>query len=101
MFAAIDIRNWPPGFEELEYLRHELNRWAFGYQVVCERKLFRGQLDDDEYQFVLLRWTDMPARGKGREVLLDTTNPVRMIETLRLLVSVEKEKVQEGIEQQP
>jgi hypothetical protein len=53
--AYAKIKDWPDGYEEVEYLGKELKYCAPAYSVHMERKMFAMQ-DGVEYRIAIVRW---------------------------------------------
>jgi hypothetical protein len=51
----VQIKDWPAGYEEVEYLGKELKYLAPSYSVHIERKMFAMQ-DGVEYRVAIIRW---------------------------------------------
>jgi len=53
--AYAQTKDWPDGYEEVEYLAKELKYCAPAYSVYVERKMF-AMHDGVEYRVAIVRW---------------------------------------------
>jgi hypothetical protein len=95
VYAPIDRENYPQELvfkvREIKWLEKELTSEVAIYQVGMERRVL-WDLDEAEYRYIVLKWEQNDARTiKTREVLLETTDPDRVIATLKMLISIERE----------
>lgn len=94
LYAKLDEAQWPLQWEELEYLAKRLNQMNWAYSVEAERSIF-GSLP--AHRFVLIKWearkhaNDSPKREEvGTYKTMDEIIPM-----LKLLISVEEDKLKE------
>ncbi len=94
LYAKLDQELWPLQWEELEYLAKRLKQINWSYSVEAERSIF-GSLP--AHRFVLIKWeqrqrlTDSPKR----EVVGEYKTMEEIIPMLKLLISVEEDKLKE------
>jgi hypothetical protein len=76
----------PMKWDKAESMFRHLNRIAWGYQFIAERKMF--QIEGPEYRCVLVKWVhDHNRWEKRREVLLETSDPTQMEVVLFMLIN--------------
>ena len=97
LYAQMDDRkmSWPLQWEKCQDMHKYLNKMAWGYQLMMERRMFNN-VQYPEYKCSLIRWvqeiptaqhtqTNLPK--KTREVLLETTDPAQMEAALFMLIN--------------
>jgi hypothetical protein len=85
------LKDWPDGYEEVEYLAKMLKQYDFTYSVHVERKLFAFR-DGCEYVIAILRWEGNKYNGTLRRTLLTTTDDIaEATGMLRLLIGNAKD----------
>ena len=93
LYAAINERDWPDGFEEIAWLGKRLKQ--YGYTVDLEAKLFGG-LEGVPYKVSIIKWEHSHFRPtpKREEVgtYEDKTEAANMI---RFLLNVVEEQLRE------
>ena len=95
VYAPIDRENYTRELAlkvaEIQWLEKELRKDNPNYQVGMERRVL-WDLDEAEYKYIVVKWGPNDTRDvKARQVLLETTNPVQVIATLTMLLSIERE----------
>ena len=95
MYAPIDRVNYPQEFalkvNKIQWFEKELRGHNANYQVGMERRVV-GDLDGEEYRYIVLKWKITSVGSiKTREVLLETSDPDQVIATLMMLISIERE----------
>lgn len=89
------IKDWPDGYEEVEYLAKMLKQYDFTYSVHVERKLFAFR-DGCEYVIAIIRWEGSNREGTLKRTLLTTTDDVsEATGMLRLLIG--NAKAEQGV----
>lgn len=89
MRAELERSHWPLHWEVLEQLRKELFRYNTKYQLKAYQTVLGG-VGLNEPVFQLINWTN------GREVVCEH-NYEDMCNVLRILISTEKEKMEERV----
>ena len=91
LYAEFDRRQHllPMKWDKCESMFRHLNRIAWGYQFIAERKMF--QIEGPEYRCVLVKWgsgvSAAVMRDKKREVLVETSDPTQMEVVLFMLIN--------------
>lgn len=93
LYAVINERDWPDGFEEIAWLANRLK--PYGYTVNVSAKIFAGQVGVP-YKVSIIKWEHSPFRAtpKREEVgtYEDKTEAANMI---RFLLNVVEEQLRE------
>lgn len=85
------LKDWPDGYEEVEYLAKYLKQLDHTYAVHVERKLFAFR-DGCEYVIAIIRWEGSKHSGTLRRTLLSTTDDIaEATGMLRLLIGNAKD----------
>ena len=91
--AYAQIKDWPDGYEEVEYLAKLLRQLDFTYSVHVEMKMFalRDEMSAS-YVIVIVRWEGSKHNGTLRRTLLTTTDDIaEATGMLRLLIGNAKD----------
>lgn len=100
LYADLDERMYPPGWEEAEYLTKQLKQVSWSYQMVVQRKMVAG-LDGPDHKFAIIKWgirvnlNDVPKR----DVVWEGSEFSELTGMLRLLIATETARVQEQANQ--
>lgn len=96
MYAQLDKRMWPPGWEEAEWYAKKLQQVSWNYQVVVERKMFAG-LQGPDYKFVIVRYGLRPDINTPapRTVVWEGFDFTEFVGMLKLLCASEQAAAQE------
>lgn len=89
--AYAQIKDWPDGYEEVEYLAKMLNQYDASYSVHVEMKMFalRDEMSAS-YVIAIVRWEGL--FGLKRRTLLATTDDIsEATGMLRLLIGNAKD----------
>jgi hypothetical protein len=86
LYAQITGKQYvlPMEWDKAESMYRALNHLTWGYQFIAERKMF--QTPGPEYRCALLKWTPK-GDTKGREVLVETSDPAHMESVLFMLIN--------------
>jgi hypothetical protein len=85
------LKDWPDGYEEVEYLAKMLKQYDFTYSVHVEMKMFAFR-DGSEYVIAIIRWEGSKHNGTLKRTLLTTTDDIsEATGMLRLLIGNAKE----------
>lgn len=89
--AYAQIKDWPDGYEEVEYLAKMLKQYDFTYSVHVERQMFAFR-DGCEYVIAIIRWEGSNREGTLKRTLLTTTDDIaEATGMLRLLIGNAKD----------
>ena len=84
--AYAQIKVWPDGYEEVEYLAKELKHTDPTYSVQVERTMF-AMRDGAEYVIAIIRWEGSKYQGTLKRTLLATYEDIsEATGMLRLLI---------------
>lgn len=93
--AYAQLKDWPDGYEEVEYLAKILKQYDNTYSVHVERKLFAFR-DGCEYVIAVIRWEGSNREGTLKRTLLTTTDDIsEATGMLRLLIG--NAKAEQGV----
>jgi hypothetical protein len=85
------LKDWPDGYEEVEYLAKMLKQYDFTYSVHVERHMFAFR-DGSEYVIAIIRWEGSNREGTLKRTLLTTTDDIsEATGMLRLLIGNAKD----------
>lgn len=85
------IKDWPDGYEEVEYLAKYLRQYDTTYSVHVEMKMFALR-DGADYMVAIVRWEGNKYDGTMRRTLVATFDDVsEATGMLRLLIGNAKE----------
>jgi hypothetical protein len=92
LYASIAMRNYPLGWEELEWKLERLKLLNWGYQLDIGQRMFN--LKYPEYQFTLIRWGHRPSINESppREVLYEGHDYYAVLGFVSMLLTAEEEK---------
>jgi hypothetical protein len=87
----VQLKDWPDGYEEVEYLAKMLRQLDHTYAVHVETKMFALR-DGADYVIAIIRWEGSKHNGTLRRTLLVTTDDIsEATGMLRLLIGNAKE----------
>ena len=93
--AYAQLKDWPDGYEEVEYLAKMLKQYDHTYSVHVERKMFAFR-DGCDYVIAIIRWEGSKHNGTLRRTLLTTTDYIsEATGMLRLLIG--NAKAEQGV----
>jgi hypothetical protein len=86
------LKDWPDGYEEVEYLAKMLKRYDHTYAVHVETKMFalRDGASAD-YVIAIIRWEGSNAGNLRRTLLVTTDDIAEATGMLRLLIGNAKD----------
>jgi hypothetical protein len=85
------LKDWPRGYEEVEYLAKELKQYDRMYSVHIEQKMFALR-DGSEYVIAIVQWGGSKHNGTLKRTLLGTYEDVaEATGMLRLLIGNAKD----------
>jgi len=85
------LKDWPRGYEEVEYLAKELKQHDRAYSVHIEQKMFALRYGS-EYVVSIIRWEGSKHNGTLKRTLLGTyEDAVEATGMLRLLIGNAKD----------
>lgn len=97
LYADLNPRNFPPGWEEAEYLAKMLKQISWHHQLVVRKKMFAVP-DGPEYKFTIIRWgirRDINSEVPRTE-LWEGSDYAELTGMLRLLIATETAQAQES-----
>jgi hypothetical protein len=92
LYASIATRNYPLGWEELEWKMRKLKQLVWSYQLDIAQQVF--SLKAPPYQFTLIRWGQRPDYNTSppREVLYEGHDYYAVLGFVTLLLAAEEDK---------
>jgi hypothetical protein len=84
------LKDWPDGYEEVEYLAKLLRQLDHTYAVHVERKMFALR-DGSDYVIAIIRWEGSNAGNLRRTLLVTTDDISEATGMLRLLIGNAKD----------
>lgn len=92
MYAEIQVEQYPPGWEELEWKSKKLKQLNWSYQLQVGRQAF-GFGMGPQYQFTIIKWGHRPdlLTSPPREVLYEGHDFYAVLGFISMLLKAEEE----------
>jgi len=84
------LKDWPDGYEEVEYLAKMLKQYDMTYSVHVETKMFALR-DGPQYVIAIIRWEGTNAGNRRRTLLATHDDIAEATGMLRLLIGNAKD----------
>ena len=95
MYVEIEVAQYPPGWEELEWKVKKLKQLNYSYQLQVSKRAF-GHGMGPMYQFTLIRWSRHAIshfdHERTREVLYEGHDYQAVVGFVSMLLTAEEEK---------
>lgn len=94
MYAQLARKNYPLGWEELEFLERKLRTLNPNYQVGAEKWVFSTEDGLPRYRYVVLRWARDPVTHESRrETLCETEELQHACAVITMLIAVTEDEL--------